>query len=253
MSMSKEFSQINNWIIFYSVLLLAWIGIAVMALESLLTSNANIVKIVLEICSSSVSDLNLIGVFFMWLLMSIAMMSPTIIPTLKTYEDILENGGKRENSFWWFIAGFMAVWTIFSVLMSLVQVLLGKLYLLNDQGVFVSSLVSSSFLVLAGLYQLSSYKQACLIKCQRPFTFFLQNWKSGYAGSFNMGSSIGLYCLGCCWALMALAFVGGVMNIVLMAIMTLFMILEKVPDYGKYISKPLSLILIGSGTVLVWF
>ena len=84
MSMSKEFSQINNWIIFYSVLFLAWIGIAVMALESLLPSNANIVKIVLEICSSSVSDLNLIGVFFMWLLMSIAMMSPTIIPTLKT-------------------------------------------------------------------------------------------------------------------------------------------------------------------------
>ena len=253
MPMQKEFTRINNWIIFYSVLVLLWITIAVMALGSFLPNNSNFVKIVVDICNSSVSDLNLFGVFFMWLLMSIAMMSPTIIPTLKTYEDILESGGKKENSFWWFVAGFSSIWTIFSVLMSLLQVLLGKLYFLNDQGAFVSSLFSSSFLVLAGLYQLSSYKQACLVKCQTPFTFFLQNWRSGYIGSFNMGVSIGLYCLGCCWALMILAFVGGVMNLVLMAIMTLFMILEKIPDYGKYISKPLSLILIGSGTVLVWF
>ena len=253
MRMSKSFTRISNWIVFYSVLLLAWIVIVVMALERFLPTNANIMKIVVEICSSSVSDLNLIGVFFMWLLMSIAMMSPTIIPTLKTYEDILESGGKKENSFWWFIAGFSIVWTIFSISMSLVQVFLGNLYLLNEQGAFVSSILSSSFLVIAGLYQLSSFKEACLSKCQTPFTFFLQNWKSGYFGSFSMGVSIGLYCLGCCWALMTLAFVGGVMNLLFMVVMTLFMVLEKIPDYGKYISKPLSLILIGSGTVLVWF
>ena len=224
-----------------------------MALESFLPNNATIVTIVVEICSSTVSDLNLIGVFFMWFLMSIAMMSPTIIPTLNTYNDILESGGKKENSFWLFFVGFLSVWMIFSILMSLIQVFLGRLYLLNDQGAFVSSLLSSAFLLLAGLYQLSSYKEACLIRCQTPFTFFLQNWKSGKAGSFNMGVSIGLFCLGCCWALMALAFIGGVMNLAFMAIMTLFMMLEKLPDYGKYISKPLSLILIGSGTVLVWF
>ena len=253
MSMSKEITRINNWIIFYTVLLLAWITIALMAFEGFVPNNANILKIVVEICNSSVSDLNLFGIFFMWLLMSVAMMLPTIIPTLKTYADILESGGKKENSFWWFIIGFSSVWTTFSVFMSLLQIFLGKLYFLNDQGAFVSSLLSSSFLVLAGLYQLSSYKEACLVKCQTPFTFFLQNWKSGYIGSFNMGVSVGLYCLGCCWALMALAFVGGVMNLALMAVMTLFMMLEKIPDYGKYISKPLSLILIGSGTVLVWF
>ena len=251
--MANITTRINNWIIFYTVLLIAWIAIVVMALESLLPNNANFVTRVVEICSNSVSDLNIIGVFFMWFLMSIAMMSPTIIPTLKTYEDILESGGKRENSFWWFIAGFLSIWMVFSILMSLTQVFLGRLYLLNDQGAFVSSLISSGFLVLAGLYQLSSYKEACLIKCQWPFTFFLQNWKSGNSGSFNMGVSIGLFCLGCCWALMALAFVGGVMNLAFMAIMTFFMMLEKIPDYGKYISKPLSLILIGSGTVLVWF
>ena len=251
--MANITTRINNWIIFYTVLFIAWIAIVAMALESILPNNANFVTRVVEICSNSVSDLNIIGVFFMWFLMSIAMMSPTIIPTLKTYEDILESGGKTENSFWWFITGFLSIWMIFSIIMSLTQVFLGRLYLLNDQGAFVSSLISSGFLVLAGLYQLSSYKEACLTKCQRPFTFFLQNWKSGNNGSFNMGVSIGLFCLGCCWALMALAFVGGVMNLAFMAIMTFFMMLEKIPDYGKYISKPLSLILIGSGTVLVWF
>ena len=149
--MSNISIRINNWIIFYSVLLLAWIAIVLMASESLFPNNANIVKIIVEICNSSVSDLNLFGVFFMWLLMSIAMMSPTIIPTLKTYEDILVSGGKKENSFWFFIAGFLSVWMIFSVLMSLTQVFLGKLYLLNDQGALVNSLPSSAFLVLAGL------------------------------------------------------------------------------------------------------
>ena len=97
-----------------------------MALESFLPNNATIVTIVVEICSSAVSDLNLIGVFFMWFLMSIAMMSPTIIPTLNTYNDILESGGKKENSFWLFFAGFLSVWMIFSILMSLIQVLLGR-------------------------------------------------------------------------------------------------------------------------------
>ena len=190
--MANITTRINNWIIFYTVLLIAWIAIVVMALESLLPNNASFVTRVVEICSNSVSDLNIIGVFFMWFLMSIAMMSPTIIPTLKTYEDILESGGKRENSFWWFITGFLSIWMIFSILMSLTQVFLGRLYLLNDQGAFVSSLISSGFLVLAGLYQLSSYKEACLIKCQRPFTFLLQNWKSGNSGSFNMGVSLSL-------------------------------------------------------------
>ena len=135
-------TRINNWIIFYTVLLIAWIAIVVMALGSLLPNNANFVTRVVEICSNSVSDLNIIGVFFMWFLMSTAMMSPTIIPTLKTYEDILESGGKRENSFWWFITGFLSIWMIFSILMSLTQVFLGRLYLLNDQGAFVSSLIS---------------------------------------------------------------------------------------------------------------
>ena len=89
--MANITTRINNWIIFYAALLIAWIAIVVMALESLLPNNANFFTRVVEICSNSVSDLNIIGVFFMWILMSIAMMSPTIIPTLKTYEDILES------------------------------------------------------------------------------------------------------------------------------------------------------------------
>ena len=167
-----------------------------MALESFLPNNATIVKIVVEICSSTVSDLNLIGVFFMWFLMSIAMMSPTIIPTLNTYNDILESGGKKENSFWLFFAGFLSVWMIFSILMSLIQVFLGRLYLLNDQGAFVSSLLSSAFLLLAGLYQLSSYKEACLIRCQTPFTFFLQNWKRGKLDPSTWGYRLGYFVWG---------------------------------------------------------
>jgi predicted metal-binding membrane protein len=185
--------------------------------------------------------------------MSIAMMAPTIIPTLITYEDILQVGGRKKNSFWAFIFGFMSIWFVFSLIGSICQNLLARSYLLDETGALLSTRVSAIFLLVAGLYQLSPLKDACLKKCRRPFTFFMQNWKDGLSGSFSMGINLGVFCLGCCWALMALAFVGGTMNLAFMVLMTFLMILEKLPDFGKFITKPISLILIASATVLVWF
>lgn len=241
----------NNWTIFYLIVFLSWSGLVVMGLGNQINDTSLFSRIIAA-CTSSILSLNGLTIFLMWILMSFGMMAPTIIPTLKTYDDILQGGGKKENSFWFFILGFLFVWFFFSLIASTLQLLFAEFNLLQISGGLNNSLLSSIFLLGAGFYQLSSLKQACLAKCQSPFTFFLKNWKSGLRGSFLMGIIMGIFCLGCCWALMCLAFVGGTMNLVFMFIMTIFMVLEKMPQFGKFITKPLSLALIACATVLVW-
>lgn len=243
----------SNWLVFYFLLILSWLIVLVMGLAENFSGDIALMKIVMEICTSSVFSVNIFGLFLMWLLMSVAMMAPTIIPTLVTYQDLLIAGAKKKNSFWAFVLGFMSVWFFFSLIGSICQKLLTQSYFLDDSGAFLSTKLSAGFLLVAGLYQLSPLKEACLTKCRSPFTFFLQNWKDGIPGSYSMGLNLGIFCLGCCWALMFLAFVGGTMNLLFMVLMTFLMILEKLPDFGKFITKPLSLILIASATMLVWF
>ena len=243
----------SNWLVFYFLIILSWLTVLVMGLAENFSGDIALMKIVMEICTSSVFSVNIFGLFLMWVLMSIAMMAPTIIPTLLTYQDLLIAGAKIKNSFWFFVLGFMSVWVFFSLIGSICQKLLTQSYFLDDSGAFLNTKLSAGFLLIAGLYQLSPLKEACLTKCRSPFTFFLQNWRDGISGSYSMGLNLGIFCLGCCWALMFLAFVGGTMNLLFMVLMTFLMILEKLPDFGKFITKPLSLILIASATMLVWF
>ena len=243
----------SNWLVFYFLIILSWLTVLVMGLAENFSGDIALMKIVMEICTSTVFSVNIFGLFLMWVLMSIAMMAPTIIPTLLTYQDLLIAGAKIKNSFWFFVLGFMSVWVFFSLIGSICQKLLTQSYFLDDSGAFLNTKLSAGFLLIAGLYQLSPLKEACLTKCRSPFTFFLQNWRDGISGSYSMGLNLGIFCLGCCWALMFLAFVGGTMNLLFMVLMTFLMILEKLPDFGKFITKPLSLILIASATMLVWF
>jgi predicted metal-binding membrane protein len=119
--------------------------------------------------------------------------------------------------------------------------------LLDPLGQSASALFSAGILATAGLYQFSAVKAACLAKCRRPLTFFMQHWDEG---PWRNGLRLGLVCLGCCWALMALGFVGGVMNLVFMGLATLIMALEKLPDIGRYITRPLGFgLLAGAGAL----
>ena len=243
----------SNWLVFYFLIILSWLTVLVMGLAENFSGDIALMKIVMEICTSSVFSVNIFGLFLMWVLMSIAMMAPTIIPTLVTYQDLLIAGAKKKNSFWAFVLGFISVWVFFSLIGSICQKLFTQFYYLDDSGALLNKKLSAGFLLVAGLYQLSPLKEACLTKCRSPFTFFLQNWRDGISGSYSMGLNLGIFCLGCCWALMFLAFVGGTMNLLFMVLMTFLMILEKLPDFGNFITKPLSLILIASATMLVWF
>lgn len=184
--------------------------------------------------------------FSMWLAMVAGMMLPTAVPTIMAYLNITESGRIRSSSkqlggsSFFFILGYLLVWAVAAIAGA------------HLQGFFLSHasythltpalasrhiILSAGVLFLAGLYQFSSWKDACLRACQSPMRFFLTHWREGYWGALHMGLRHGWYCLGCCWALMAVMYVVGVMNLVWMALLGILMLTEKVWKYGHQIRK----------------
>lgn len=165
----------------------------------------------------------------MWGAMTLAMMLPTAGPMILTYAEIAETAarkGERIVSPHVLIAGYLAVWSGFASAATLVQ--LGVMSLAARPGMSAVAAPASALLFLvAGLYQFSALKQACLRACQRPFSFFFLNWTDRASGVFRLGLRQGLYCLGCCWAMMLLMFVAGAMNVLWMALLGLVMLIEK--------------------------
>ena len=141
----------------------------------------------------------------------------------------------------------MVVWLGFSVLAGALQMVLFGAGLVSAFGDSLSVWLSAGLLMLAGLYQFSPVKEACLSKCRAPLTFFMAHWDEG---PLRNGLRLGLVCLGCCWALMLLAFVGGVMSIAFMGLATLIMVIEKLPDYGRLLTRSSKTMLIAAGLFL---
>lgn len=166
----------------------------------------------------------------MWMVMAIAMMLPTAMPVIAAFGDIQSAArakGMQDVPDWVFTSGYLAVWAALAVTAALIQ--WGAGAYLGDTPVLMTTapLVGGGMLVFAGLYQWSALKAACLSQCRSPMRFFMTHWRDDRMGAFRMGLRHGLYCAGCCWALMALMFVGGTMNLVWMAVLTLVMLLEK--------------------------
>jgi predicted metal-binding membrane protein len=180
------------------------------------------------------------GVVTMWLVMVAGMMLPTAIPTILAYSDITEAGrtkGEATGSVFFFVAGYLAVWAITAVGGAWLQEQLHHYALLTPVMISHSLVLSASVLLLAGLYQFSPLKDACLSACRSPLQFFLTNWRDGHTGALSMGLQHGGVCVGCCWALMAVMYVVGVMNVVCMALLGILMLSEKVWSHGHLIRR----------------
>ena len=145
----------------------------------------------------------------------------------------------------------MTVWTAFSLIATTVQWLLHSAALMSPMMELTNALLGGALLIVAGIFQFSPLKHQCLHHCQTPFSFFLNGWKDGYGGAFRMGVKHGKYCLGCCWALMALLFVAGVMNLLWVAALALLVLLEKVLPRGVLVAQMAGVIFIGWGLWLV--
>jgi predicted metal-binding membrane protein len=167
----------------------------------------------------------------MWVAMTLAMMLPTAAPMILTYAEIADTAAKMHKSAastLFLTAGYLVVWIGFALAVTAVQIVLTQAALLDTSMRAVGPLFSGVVFLAAGAYQFSQLKHACVTRCQRPFPFFLANWSTRAADVFRLGLRQGLYCLGCCWAIMLVMFAVGVMNVVWMALLGLIMAGEKI-------------------------
>jgi predicted metal-binding membrane protein len=179
----------------------------------------------------------------MWGAMSAAMMLPTMLPALATYDELPTTDARGAGGL---IGGYMAVWLGFSVLAAAAQLGLWQAGLLDALGVSTERWLTALLLAGAGAYQFTAFKAACLSRCRQPLTFFMQHWAPGTRNAAAMGLRLGALCLGCCWALMALGFVGGTLNLVWMGVATVLMVIEKLPLTGRYLTAPLGVALLAA-------
>ena len=211
----KHLSQMAapHWLALYAVLIAAWIAVYAMS------TDAGLAVALRDICRLPVAALGPGGAVAMWLIMSAAMMLPTAIPAFATHDHIADSQGTGGGAS--LVAGYVAIWVGFSVVAAAVQLSISATGVADGPD---GPWFAAGLLMLAGAYQFSPMKDACLSKCRQPLTFFLQHWDDG---PWRMGLRLGATCLGCCWALMALGLIGGAMSLGFMALATALMTLEK--------------------------
>jgi predicted metal-binding membrane protein len=190
--------------------------------------------------------------FGMWAVMMVAMMLPTMVPTLKSYEDLMISADGTRIGWTGLLLGYSIIWITFSALITAFQLSLLSLGLVDMMGKAKSIWISSALLIIAGAFQFTRAKEVCHGVCHSPMSYFLGNWKTGFDGGLRMGLGLGAFCAGCCWLFMVLGFAGGVMNFLWMGLATLFMVIEKLPAIGYYVIKPMGAILIASGVLLIF-
>lgn len=201
-------------------------------------------------------DLGYLGfLFVMWAVMMIAMMTPSAAPMAMTFAAV--NRRRREAAradlfpVGVFVLGYLVVWTGFSAAAALAQWVLHAAALVSAAMTGVSATLGGALLIAAGVYQWTPLKRACLVHCRTPMSFLVTSWRPGRTGALVMGLRHGSFCVGCCWALMALLFVAGVMNVLWVAAITAFVFVEKVAPRGDLVGRAVGVLLVAAGAALI--
>jgi len=182
--------------------------------------------------------------FVMWAIMMVAMMVPSAAPMILLFATINRKRRSQERP-------YVATSVLFSALATLAQWGLHSAALLSPMMVGTSPILGGVLLIAAGVFQWTPLKHACLAHCRAPFDFLMSDWREGTRGAFVMGLRHGTYCLGCCWFLMALLFVAGVMNLLWVAAITLFVLIEKVVPAGAVVGRVAGAVLVAAGIALL--
>ena len=190
------------------------------------------------------------GAVAIWLMMSVAMMLPTAAPAVDVYVRLTRRVEARAGRVAAYVTGYLGAWGALAVVAGTAQVALGQAVADQAQGL-PAGLVPGALLLLAGLYQVTPLKQACLALCRNPLAFFLSHWREGAGGALGMGLRHGAVCVGCCWALMGLMFVSGAVNLAWMAALGLVMLLEKVAPAAAPVGRVAGLAMALAGTALI--
>ena len=188
--------------------------------------------------------------FLMWAVMMVAMMLPSAAPMVAMYARVAEGRGTSPRvRVWLFAGGYVAAWTAFSAVATVLQAALEHAAILTG-AMRVAPLMGGVILALAGAYQLSPLKRGCLRHCQSPVGFLMSHWRDGRIGAIAMGLRHGAFCVGCCWMLMALLFVAGVMNLLWVAVLTGFVLIERATRWGETLATVSGFALIAAGLAL---
>lgn len=193
--------------------------------------------------------------FLMWAVMMVGMMLPSVTPMVLIYAGVARKSaaqGMPVAPTGAFVSGYIAIWLIFSLFATLAQWGLDQATLLSPMMVSNSVSLGAALLIAAGIYQWLPIKDKCLHHCRSPVHFITTHWRPGSIGAFKMGLSHGAFCLGCCWVLMTLLFVGGVMNLLWIAAIALFVLLEKVLPFGDVSGRVMGLLMITAGGIIAF-
>jgi predicted metal-binding membrane protein len=188
------------------------------------------------------SAVELALVFMMWAVMMVGMMAPSAAPLILMYARVGRQGkvgGKPLAASGWFAAGYFLAWAGFSLAATLVQWVLQREALLDTRMASANIRLGAFVVLAAGIYQWTPIKNACLAHCQTPFRFLMSHggFRSDIRGCLHLGLLHGIYCVGCCWVLMALLFVVGVMNVLWIALLALLVLLEKLTPWGRWVAR----------------
>ena len=195
-----------------------------------------------------------VSMFLMWAVMMVAMMLPSVSPMVLLYARTARHRtslGRTGAPVALFVTGYLIAWIGFSLLATLVNWALHRAGFLTSAMGTVTGWISGLVLIAAGVYQWTPLKNACLTHCRSPIGFLADHWREGRAGAITMGVHHGAYCVGCCWLLMALVFVLGVMNLVWIAALTAFVLLEKLGPRGPLVSRLTGGVLVAWGAWLL--
>jgi predicted metal-binding membrane protein len=191
----------------------------------------------------------------LWAVMMVAMMLPSAAPMILMFSAVYAGKRQKEQPFvptWIFVSAYLLVWILCGALAYPLALGVDKL---ASQSMWImenAARFGGIILVAAGLYQLSPLKRICLSKCRTPLQFILTSWRDGYGGTFRMGFEHGIYCLGCCWLLFVILFPLGIMNIAVMALVTVLIFAEKAFPIGPRIAQLTALVLIAYGVLVIF-
>jgi predicted metal-binding membrane protein len=192
--------------------------------------------------------------FIMWAVMMFAMMTPSAAPMVLTYTKISRRQQTELQPVWGtavFYLGYLFIWALFSAVATLAQGALHAATLLSPMMETSSPVLGGIILIAAGIFQFTPLKRACLSHCRTPLGYFMTEWREGKWGALVMGVRHGAFCVGCCWLIMALLFVAGIMNLFWIAVIAAYVLLEKVLPHGHKFSWTFGVLIIGWGIWLI--
>lgn len=192
----------------------------------------------------------LLAAVVMWVVMMVAMMIPAVLPMTMVFRG-MHQGRHATAETLLFASGYLIVWSLFAVAGAGLQWGLHASGDLRGYLLEAAPRTAAAIMVAAGVYQLTPFKEACLARCRSPIGFFMEHWRDGRYGAIAMGLRHGIYCLGCCWMLMLLMFVGGAMSVATMAILSVFILAERLLPAGPWVSRLPAFVLLAGGFALV--